>query len=136
MHMSIGSKKKRDRPATPSPQDATSAPSPQRNRRKWTIVGSVTLGLVLLVALLPTIIVHSPLMAMLVRRAAKLDATIAFHSASIGWFSSAAISGIEVRDAEGETVLEADRLICDRSLMKLLFRPWHVGVLRIEKPRL
>jgi len=134
--MSDGSKKKRERPASPTPQDGTSAPSPRRNRRKLTIVGSLILGLVLLVALLPTIIAHTSLMAALVRRAARLEASITFHSASVGWFSSAVISGIEVRDPDGETVLEVDRLTSDRSLLKLLFHPSYVGTLRIEKPRI
>ena len=75
-------------------------------------------------------------MAYFVRRAAMLDGTITFRSASIGWFSSASVSGIEIRDAQDETVLEADSLTCDRSLLKLLFNSSNVGTLRIEKPRL
>jgi len=133
--MSIESKKKQ-RPAIPGSQNETPVFLPRWNRRRLKIVAGVLLGLVLLVALLPTIVAHTPLMAALIRRAAKLDGTITFHSASIGWFSSAAVSGIEIRDAEGETVLEADRLTSDRSLLKLLFHRANAGTLRIEKPRI
>ena len=135
--MSTDSKKKRQRPATPTPSECRPPRSGRwRKRRRLTIAGIVILGLVLLVALLPTIIAHTPLMAYFVRRAAMLDGTITFHSASVGWFSSASVSGIEIRDAQGETVLEADSLTCDRSLLKLLFNSSNVGTLRIEKPRL
>ena len=89
-----------------------------------------------MVGLLPTIIAHTPLMGYFVRRAARLDGTVTFHSASIGWFSPTAVSGIEIHDAQGETVLDADNLTCDRSLLKLLFNSSNVGTLRIEKPRL
>ena len=79
----------------------------------------VILGLALLVGLLPTIIAHTPLMAYFIRRAAMLEGTITFRSASIGWFSPASVSGIEIRDAQNETVLEADSLTCDRSLCEV-----------------
>jgi hypothetical protein len=74
-------------------------------------------------------------MSFFVRRAAMLDGNITFQSASVGWFSSASVSYITVCDAQGETILEADRLTCDRSLLKLTFSS-NVGTLRIEKPRL
>jgi hypothetical protein len=135
--MSTASNKKQEkqRPATPSPKTAP-ADRPARRKRQWTIAGSVILVLTLLVALLPTIVAHTRLMAYLVRRAARLDGTVTFHSASIGWFTSAAVSGIEIRDAQEETVLEADSLTSDRSLLKLLFRSSNAGTLRIEKPRI
>ena len=41
----------------------------------------------------------------------------------LGWFSPAAVSGIAICDAQHETVLEADRLTCDRSLLQLLGNP-------------
>ena len=140
--MSITSNKKRQRPATPAPAPETSraeTSAPRLPRRKsglLTVLSIVGLALALLIGLLPTIIAHTPLMGYLVRRAARLDGTVAFHSASIGWFSSATVSGIEIRDAQGETVLEADSLTCDRSLLKLIFNSSNVGTLRIEKPRL
>ena len=134
--MSIVSKKKQLHPATPTPEKQPSARPPGRKRRGLTALAIVLVGLVLLVGLLPTIIVHTSLMATFVRRAAMLDGTITFHSARIGWFSPAVVSGIEIRDAQGETVLEADSLTCDRSLLKLLFNSSNVGTLRIEKPRL
>ena len=133
--MSIGSKKKRQRLATDTRPNETSV-RPKRKRRRLTLSAGILLGLVLLVGLLPTIIAHTPLMGYFVRRAANLDGTITFQSATIGWFSSASVSGIQICDGQGETVLEADRLACDRSLLKLVFNSSNVGTLRIEKPRL
>ncbi len=132
--MSIVSRKKQPSPATPALDKGTSPP-PRRKRRLRAFAGTF-LGLVLLVGLLPTIIAHTPLMAYCVRRAAMLDGTITFRGASMAWFSPAALSGIEIRDAQNQTVLEADRLTCDRSLWKLLLNSSNVGTLRIEKPRL
>ncbi|MGO9115342.1 MAG: hypothetical protein ACLP9L_39520 [Thermoguttaceae bacterium] len=134
--MSLVSKNKQQRPATSAPEKQTSPRQPRQKRRGLTALAIIILGLLLLVGLLPTIIAHTSLMTFFVRRAAMLDGPITFHSASIGWFSSTSISGIEIRDAQGETVLEADSLTCDRSLLKLLFNSSNIGVLRIEKPRL
>ena len=138
MRMSTDSKKKRQRPATPTTPQSGETPARSRWRKpgRWTIPGIVILGLVLLVGLLPTLIAHTPIMGFFVRRAAMLDGTITFHSASVGWFSSASVSGIEIHDAQGETVMEADRFTSDRSLLKLIFRPSNVGTLRVEKPRI
>jgi len=135
--MSTASNKKQEkqRSAPPTPQTAPPA-RPVRRKRQLTIVGSVILVLTLLLALLPTIVAHTRLMAYLVRRVARLDGTVTFRSASIGWFTSAAVSGIEIRDAQEEMVLEADSLTSDRSLLKLLFRSSNAGTLRIEKPRI
>ena len=57
-------------------------PPPPRKRRRLTVFAIFILGLVLLVGLLPTIIAYTPLMAYLIRRAAMLDGTITFRSAS------------------------------------------------------
>ena len=97
--------------------------------------GGILLVAVLLVALLPTILVHTPLLGFFVRRAARLD-SLAFQSASLGWLSPTSITGIVIRDAQGETVLEADRLTIDRSLPRLIFNSTNLGTMRIEKPRL
>ncbi len=92
--------------------------------------------LALLVALLPTILVHTPLLGFFLRRAANLNGSISFQSASLGWFTTTSLSGVVVRDGQGETVLEADRVAIDRSLPRLIFSSSNLGKLRIEKPRL
>ncbi len=145
--MSIVSKKQRQQPATATLETETSRRGTmsgtmypwswsRRKRRSLTIFAIIFLGLLLLVGLLPAIIAHTPLMAYSVRRAAMLEGTITFRSASIGWFSSTSLSGIEIRDAQNETVLQADSLTCDRSLLQLLRNSSNVGTLRIQKPRL
>ena len=134
--MSIASKKKQQQPATLTPEKPAPARPPRQKRRRLTAFVAIILGLVFLVGLLPTILAHTSLIPYFVRRAAMLEGTITFRSVSIGWFSSASVSGIVICDAQGETVLEADRLMCDRSLLKLLLNSSNVGTLRIEKPRL
>ena len=133
--MSIVSSKRSQDPTNSSLENAAAA-RPPRPKRRFAILAAVLLGMTLLVGLLPTIVAHTPLMAYLVRRAAMLEGTITFQQASIGWLSPACVSGIEVRDAQGGTVLVADSLACDRSLLKLLLNPANVGTLRLERPRL
>ena len=134
-------KKKQPRPDEPTaskrtaPTEKTRKP-PRRKRRRLAMGGIVLLVLALLVAFLPTILVHTPLLGFFLRRAARLDGSLAFQSASLGWFSSTSISGIVIRDAQGETVFEADRVTIDRSLSRLIFNSSNLGTLRIEKPRL
>ena len=134
--MSIASKKKKQSPDLSPPEGGSHAPPSRRKRRRLTISAVVVAAVAIVVGLLPTIIAHTPLMAYFVRRAAMLDGSIAFRSASIGWFSSASVSGITICDAQNETVLEADSLTCNRSLIRLVFNSSNIGTLRLEKPRL
>jgi hypothetical protein len=137
--MSLVSKKKPLTPASPPHDvrpDKETAAHPRQKRRCLPKLAVIPLGFVAMIALLPTILVHTPLIAYLVRRATNLDGTIQIQSASIGWFAPTSVSGVVIADAHGETILEADRLTCDRSLMKLLLHRADFGALRIEKPRL
>jgi hypothetical protein len=141
-NISTLNKKKQPRPnetasaKTPAPTEKKSKPPRGKNRRRLVTGGGVLLVLILLVALLPTILVHTPMLGAIVRRSARLDGTISFQSASLGWFSSTSINGITIRDPQGETVLEADKVTCNRALLGLLFSSSNLGKLRIEKPKL
>ena len=135
-------KKKQPGPAN-APAVARTPPSaaaerrpPRRKRRHLAVGGILLLTMVVLVVLLPTILVHTPLLGFFARRAVRLDGSLAFQSASLGWFSPTSITGIVVRDGQGETVLEADQLTINRSLPRLIFNSKNLGTLRIEKPRL
>jgi hypothetical protein len=131
--MSTVIKKKQPRPA----EATIAAKKPPRRKRRRLAIGGISLLIVaLLVGLLPTILVHTPLLRVVLRRAARLDGSLSFQSATLGWFSSTSITGITIRDAQGETVIEADRITCDRALPRLIFSSTHLGTLRIEKPRL
>jgi hypothetical protein len=138
--MSTVTKKKQQYPAAPATakmsETAGAVRKPRRKRRRLAVGGIVLLVLVLLVGLLPTILSHTPLLRVVLRRTAQLDGSIAFQSATLGWFSPTSISGITIRDAQGETVLEADRITCNRTLLRLIFNSANLGGLRIEKPRL
>ena len=121
-------------PAQPPSGQGTAKP-PRRSRRRLYIAGGVLLAVLLFVGLLPTIVAHT-LLGSILRRTAKLDGTLSYRSASLGWFSSTAIKGIAVRDAQNGTVLEVDSVTCNRSLLRLMFNSANLGTLRIEKPRL
>jgi hypothetical protein len=133
-------KKKQPRPGEPAvtkpaaPTEKTR--KPPRKRRRLITGGIVLAVLALLVVLLPTIVAHTSMLGGIVRRSARLNGSISFQSASLGWFSSTSISGITIRDPQGETVLEAERLTIGRSLLGLMFSSSNLGTLRIEKPRL
>ncbi len=126
-------KQPRQQPAPPTTGNDTTRP-PRTKRRRRVVLILLALTPLVLIALLPTIIGHSPLAAYLVRRAARLDGTISFRSASIGWFTPTSVSDIEIRDVLGQPVLTATHLGCDRSLLYLLANPSNAGTLRIDKP--
>ena len=125
-------------PATHRQRGWASTAKPPRKKlgRRWIGLAVVSLALALLVGLLPTLFVHTPLLAYAIRRAALLDGGIRFQSASIGWFSSTTVSNVVISDAQGETVLEMDNVTCDRSFLKLLFQHSNLGTLGSSKPRL
>ncbi len=141
--VSTFNKKKQPRPgeqpaaAKPTaPTEKKPKPPRGKRRRHLTVGGIVLVVLILVIALLPTILVHTPMLGAIVRRSARLDGSITFQSASLGWFSSTSISGITICDPQGETVLEADRVTCNRALLRLMFSSSNLGTLRIEKPKL
>ena len=142
-NISTFNKKKQPRPGEPAAAGKPNAPTEKKpkpprgkRRRHLTVGGIVLVALIIVVALLPTILVHTPMLGAIVRRSARLDGTIAFQSASLGWFSSTSITGITISDPQGETVLEADRVTCNRALLRLMFSSSNLGTLRIEKPKL
>jgi len=138
--MSLASRKKqREADAAAGKPLATekgAARPPRRKRRRLATGGIVLLILAVFVGLLPTIMVHTPLLGYFIRRSARLDGSLTFQQASLGWFSQTSISGLAIRDAQGDPVFEADSIACDRTLLQLIFKSSNLGKLRIEKPRL
>jgi hypothetical protein len=137
------------KPPRPSEQAAAAKPAAPKEKekgnkprgklkvsRRLIVIGSVLLTLIVLIALLPMILAHTPLLGAIVRRSARLDGTISFQSASLGWFSSTSLAGVTIRDPQGDPVLEAERVTCNRALLRLIFSSSNLGTLRIEKPKL
>ena len=111
---------------------------PKRRRRspaRW-LVGTLVV-LVVLVWLAPTIVGNSPILSWIVTSiAADLKGTVTARSASLGWFSVPRLRGIEIRDDQGESVLEIDEIRSDRSLLTLLWDYSDLGQIRLERPTL
>jgi len=111
-------------------------PHPRGRLRRWRIP-LVALGLLVLVWLLPSIVAHSFLLRwVLGMAAADLKGTVRVESASLGWFSSIVLRGIEIRDEQDQPLLQAAEFSIDKSLLRLLWNTSALGKLRLEQPRL
>jgi len=107
----------------------------RRSRGRW-LVGALVV-LVVLLWLVPTIVAKSPILNWIVTSAvADLKGTVRARSASLGWLSAPRLRGIEIRDDQGESVLEIDEIRSDRSLLALLWNYSDLGRIRLERPTL
>jgi len=88
--------------ATATPGRRRARKSPRRPaaaaRCAWqapglSIAGIVVAALLVIVGLLPTILVHTSLLGSIIRRSANLEGTLSYQSASVGWFTSASVTG-------------------------------------------
>jgi hypothetical protein len=92
-------------------------------------------GLLVLLWLAPMIVGHTGLLNWVVGMAsADLNGEVSVRSASLGWFSAPRLSNVEVRDKDGERVLEVPEVAGDRSLLSLLFNSSDLGQFRLVKP--
>lgn len=111
-------------------------PVPTRPRRSRWLVG-VLVVLVVLLWLGPTIVAKSSILSWIVTwAAADLKGTVTARSASLGWFSAPSLRGLEIRDEQGESVLEISEIRSDRSLLALLWDYSNLGRIRLERPTL
>ena len=117
------------------PEPTFDAPTSENGRSwRWPVVLAM---LAAVLWLLPSIVAHTPLLQWGVGMAtAKLNGSITVESASLGWFSSVAVQGVEVKDPEGKPVLTLAAAQGDRSLMGLLWDYSNLGRLRLESPKL
>ena len=99
-------------------------------------LGAAVLLLALL-WLLPAIVANSPLRDWVLSSAvADLKGSVRARSASLGWFSLPRLSGLEIRDEQGQTVLEIPQIETDRSLLSLLWDYSRLGRIRLQRPAL
>jgi hypothetical protein len=96
-------------------------------------------AIILLVGLLwlaPILVAHSPMLSWAVGYLTTgLRGKVHVESASLGWFSPIAMSGIEIRDEHGQPVLEATKVTGERWLSGLLWNSSKLGRFRAEKPK-
>ncbi len=126
-----------ERPRKPVTQQRTPPQSaPQKPRRHWRLWGGLV-ALALLVWLLPAIAAHTPLLGWAVNKFAGLNGTAEIQSASLGWFSPVAATGITVKDKQGKTVVSLNSLVGERSLAAILcdytnLGRYHLGGLKVS----
>lgn len=124
-----------DRPRTKKKASAQ-APKERTTKSRAFRYGSLITLMLLLVGLYlaPTIVAYTPLGPWAVQSALGLDGTISFGSASLGWFSGVAADNIEIRDAEGQKVLEVASLTTDKSLVALAMNSADLGPIHVKQP--
>jgi hypothetical protein len=90
-----------------------------------------------LVWLLPGLVARTPLLRWgLGKATADLNGTLTVQSASLGWLSPITLSGIQVRDAQQQPVLQAAELSSSKSLAAILWNLSSLGTFRIQEPKL
>ncbi len=109
----------------------------RRKPRKW--VKRVVLGgalLATIVLLLPNIIALTGLRNAPLRLALQgIHGSVQAGGASLSWFGPIRYSDIEIRDAEGKSLLAIPSIESERTLLALIANLKDLGVFRIEKPQ-
>jgi hypothetical protein len=113
-------------------RQATALAVPRRRRLPWLLA----IGLAIALAA-PTVIGYTPLRGWALGFAsAKLNGSLECESLSLGWFTSLQASGVALRDAKGQVIVEASRVALPKSILGLLFSPSELGTIRVDNPRL
>jgi len=111
--------------------------APRRRWSRWPWLLTAVALLVVFVWLLPTIVANSPLLnSILASAAADLKGKVTAQRATLGWFSSLRLSGIEIRDEQGQPLLEIPELRGERCLLAILWDSSKLGRIRLERPKL
>jgi len=117
----------------PSVPNQTPGPK-RRGWGRWLMGGLVLLAVVWLA---PIVVAQSPLLSWVVGSlTAEVQGKVRVESASLGWFSPVEMSGVEVRDENGQPVVAVSKLTGERWLMGLLWNSSNLGRFRVENPRL
>jgi translocation and assembly module TamB len=111
-------------------------PKSKPKRKGMRRLGLGLLLLAVLVWFLPTILAKTPLLAWAFNRFGNLKGQVAIGSASLGWLSPPAISGVELRDEKNQPVVEHLSVAGSNSLFGLILSPSNLGRFHIEKPKL
>lgn len=113
-----------------------SARSPKRKKRRWRMLIMLAL-LAALVWFLPPIVANSPLLGWAVGKAsADMNGSVSIRAASLGWFSPVVISGLEVKNAEGKTIVLVPSFSSERSLVDMLRDQKNLGRFVIRNPKI
>lgn len=119
-------------------RDEDYQPYGERPRRGRKLVLPVMLLILAgVVWFLPAIITRSSALNWIVARAAAdLNGSAEVGSATLGWFSPITVTDVRIRDAAGQPVAEVPRVVGERRLWDLVWRPGDLGQFKIDRPHL
>jgi translocation and assembly module TamB len=107
---------------------------PRHRRWAWRL-GFFLLALAVLAWFLPAIVVNTPVLSLILRKAGSSSkCSISVQSASLGWFSPISINGIAVRDEQNQSLIEVEKITSDKSLFAILCNYRQLGEFRVERP--
>lgn len=105
-------------------------------RRRWRLLLTIGLGCILMaVALLPSLVSHSPLADWLIAQATMdLNGEASVGSVHLGWFSGPVLADVEIRDAQQRSLVQIQSVRAERSLLGLLWDSSELGRIHIDRP--
>lgn len=122
-------------PRVPKEKERPKPPPPPPRRRRWLLGG--LLGAAVLVAAAPTLLSLTPIPLSLLAGAIPSDAgRLGARSTSLSWTGPIAVSGLELRDAEGGLLLAAERVELVGGVLGLLAGESAPIELSVTSPRI
>ncbi|HEX5470303.1 MAG TPA: hypothetical protein VFW73_00360 [Lacipirellulaceae bacterium] len=101
-------------------------------RRKIVIILAL---LATVIALFPVLLAKTPLGNMLLSMVLPKDAVrINIGEMSLSWISNPTLSNVDIRDATGDSLLVAESIHINHSLVSLAFNPRDLGTIQIIRP--
>src|SRR5262249_38828580 len=118
-----------------SAKSQSSDESPKRRSHAFRNGGIVMLLLLAVsVYFAPWVVANTPLRDWALRSALKLDGSVSLGSVSLSWFSSVVAENIEIRDTQGEALLEVATISTDKPLVGLLLDYSDLGQIHVGQP--
>ncbi len=115
-------------------------PSPTqqpRRRRRWRWLAGISVGTLLFLALLPLVVSHpSVYQRMANRLVSDVAGELRINRVHIRWWKPIVAEGVRFADPQDRPVVEANKLSCDRSLLRLLTDRSSFGTIRLSSPHI
>lgn len=129
-----------DQPRSKRRRAATHEAPPVERKKKSRAFRYGSLFMLLLLAVAcyfaPAIVASTPLRQWALENALQLDGSLDVQSVSLGWFSPVEAEGFEIRDTNGETVVQLPMLRTNKSLIALLLDLSDLGEVELEQPHI
>lgn len=104
--------------------------------RRWSLrIFFALLALLALIWAAPILAARTSLVGWACRQAeSRIDGVVRIGDLSLGWFSPVILYNVEVRDSDGQTLVQIPKLESDYSLLRLAFERRDYGTFRADKP--